>query len=210
MLTKEQKSEKRNLFLFIIGYFAVGYLLINWINQSRARYFDVSLPGEEAIPFIAFFIFGYVLVYLSVLFLYLILDDINDFRRAAVTYFAVTTVHYILFLLIPVKCDMRPDLSQMNGLSVYLTHFYYIIDKPQNCFPSLHMAYSVSAILASWRNHSYMRIVFTVMALLVGISVILVKQHYIMDVVAGALMAFIMYAVVIKTELIWSPLFKKS
>lgn len=210
MLTPREKKEKRALFLIVIGYFTAGYLLINWINLHRSHYFDVSLPGEENIPFIAFFIFGYILVYLSVFLLYFIIDDIEDFRRTAMAYLAVTTIHYILFLIFPVRCDMRPDLSGLEGISAGVTRFFYFIDKPQNCFPSLHMAYSVLAMLVSWRKHYCMRVIFAVMAVLVGISVILVKQHYIMDVIAGAAAALIIYAIVTKTEPIWSKLFKKS
>jgi len=204
MLSQSEKTEKRVLFVFVVGYFVGGYLLINWINQFRAHYFDVSFSFEWSIPFVPIFILGYALVYGTMILLYFVLDDMQDFRRTVVACVLTTTVHYILFLLIPVRCDLRPDLSMATGFGIGLTKFYYIIDKPYNLFPSLHVAYPMLATILSWRHHRIMRIVFAIMTLIIAASVILVKQHYVMDVVVGAIGAAVFYKLVTATEKKWS------
>lgn len=208
MLSLQAKREKRNWFFLIVGYFAGGYCLINWINQFRTQYYDVSFAFEKNIPFIPAFIFGYILVYFSMLLLYLILDDSDDFRRAVVAYLSLTTVHYIFFLLIPVKFMLRPDLTAVSGFGVDVTKFYYIIDMPYNCFPSLHVAYPTMAALVSWRHHRYASSMFVVMTIVIAASVVFVKQHYIMDVVAGAMTATVLYCIVMATEKKWKGLFR--
>jgi membrane-associated phospholipid phosphatase len=210
MLSPGEKKEKRNWFFFIVGYFAGGYLLINWINQFRTHYYDVSFSFEKSIPFIPALIFGYILVYFSMLLLYFLIDDIDDFRRAIIACLTVTTVHYIFFLALPVKYELRPDLTVATGFGVNVTRFYYIIDRPYNCFPSLHVAYPMIAALISWRHHRYSSGLFIVMAVIIAASVIFVKQHYIMDVAAGALTSIIVFKAVTLTEGWWLKLFRPS
>ena len=210
MLTQEQKKEKRSWFVFIVGYFIGGYLLLNWINQYQSHYYDVSVRFEYSIPFIPEFIFGYILVYFSALFLYFIIDDIADFRRTVVAYLLTTTIYYTLFLIFPVRCNLRPDLSNASGFSIDVTKFYYIIDKPYNLFPSLHVAYPTLATLLSWRHHRYASLALVMMTIIIILSVIFVKQHYISDVVVGAGVATILYRLVVLTERHWSKLFTPS
>lgn len=211
MFSKKEKIERRSWFVLAVGYFAAGYLAVNWISQFRSYYIDVSLPVDYSIPFIPVFIFGYTLVYLSMLLLYFTMKDMQEFRRAIITVLLVTTVHYIFFLLLPVKINFfRPDISTVGGFWIEATKFYYFIDKPYNCFPSLHVAYSTLAVMCSWRNHHLMRIIFLVMAVIVAISVVFVKQHYILDVVTGAMSGILLYLLTAATEKYWSPLFNSE
>lgn len=200
-MTKQERREKLNWFLFMVGYFTAGYLAINWFSQARTHFFDVSFAFEDAIPFIPEFIFGYLLVYLSVLMIYLIVDDMEDWRRGITAFIAATTLAYIFFLAFPVKMETRPEIWQVagNSLSAAVTRFYYYIDAPYNLFPSLHVTYPTLAFLVAWRNHRTMRWVFLAMAIAVAVSVVMVKQHYVADVVAGfanagACFAFGVYA----------------
>ena len=185
-MTKGEKREKRGWFLFMAGYFAVGYMLINRVSQSRSGFFDVSMSFEGDIPFAAIFIFGYLAVYLSVVTAYLVIDDMEEWMRTVRSFLIATTIAYILFLAFPVKMEMRPELTAGGGISEWATRLYFAIDLPYNCFPSLHVTYPVLATLIVWRTKPVMRWIFLAMATTVAISVILVKQHYIADVVAGA------------------------
>lgn len=199
-MTAEQLREKRNGFLFMVGYFTFGYLAINWFSQQRTFFLDLSFPFEHQIPFVPLFIFGYILVYFSVLLTYLILADWQDWRRAMTSFLLATSVAYLLFLLMPVRMTLRPDLSGMTGIASAVSRFYYLIDLPYNCFPSLHVTYPTLATLLAWRHHRIARWVFMAMAIIVAISVVLVKQHYVADVVAGFLNAGICFWVTVRCE----------
>ena len=201
-MTKQEKREKLNWFLFMIGYFTAGYLAINWFSQARFNFFDVSMGFESRIPFIPVFIFGYLLVYLSVVLIYLIIDDMEDWHRGVIAFLTATTLAYTIFLLFPVKMEARPEIWQVTGSSFSdaVTRFYYYIDAPYNLFPSLHVTYPTLATLVAWRNHKIMRWVFAAMALVVAVSVVMVKQHYIADVVAGFANAAVCFAFAIYAE----------
>lgn len=194
---KGESWHRFNWFIFMIGYFTFGYMSINWISSRRTAFFDVGFGWENDIPFVPAFIFGYILVYLSVLLVFLIIRDSDDWRRVVTAFMISTTLSYACFLTFPVAMTMRPDLSGLTGFSAAVTRYYYIIDLPYNCFPSLHVTYPTLATLVAWRNHNVMRWVFAAMAVVVAVSVVLVKQHYIADVVAGfANAAFCFWATV--------------
>ena len=104
-MTKMEKREKLNWFLFLIGYFTAGYLAINWFSQMRYNFFDVSFGFESSIPFVPAFIFGYLLVYLSVGLIYVIVDDMEDWHCGVMAFLISTTLAYIIFLAFPVRMD---------------------------------------------------------------------------------------------------------
>lgn len=209
-MTKTQRREKLNWFLLMVGYFTAGYLIINRISAGRAEFFDVGVPLDASIPFIPVFIFGYILVYLSVLLVYFIINDMDDWHRAVVAFFTASTIAYVFFLILPVRMALRPDVSSLSGFSEVVTRLYYVIDLPYNCFPSLHVTYPAMATLVAWRNHPRMRWIFAVMTLIVAVSVVLVKQHYIADVIGGFANGIFCFWLTVKFERRWAGWFRPS
>ena len=67
------------------------------------------------------------------------------------------------------------------------------MDPPYNCFPSLHVAHSFVSALTCLRLHRRLGGVALVAASLVGLSTLFTKQHYVVDVVAGAALAYAAY-----------------
>ena len=196
-------------FVLIVSYFIFGYMPLNWISQYRVRFFDVSLPFEQHIPFIPVFIFGYLLVYLSLVYTHYVINDIGSYRRAMVSFVLTITACYLFFIFFPVRAT-RPDLSNATGFCVEVTKFYYFIDKPYNLFPSLHVAYPMLGTLLTWRHHHIARIILALATVVTAVSVVLVKQHYIMDVIAGAVIATLSYKLATATERYWSGWFRLS
>ncbi len=176
-------------FIGMVSYFTFGYLAINRFSSGRGSFFDLSTPIDAAIPFVPAFVFGYLLVYTSVL-LFLIIERREDFYLAFLSFFLVTSIAYIIFLIAPVKMVNRPTLEGMSGFVAETTMACFSIDRPYNCFPSLHVTYAMLATLALWRNHRRLAWATLAMTLLVAASVLLVKQHVIADVIAGIINAF--------------------
>lgn len=193
-MTKEQLLTKRIYFILIIAYFVIGYFICGYFNLHRSYYFDVSLPFEKDIPFVPFFIIGYTSVYVCLFLLYLIIDDFAYFRKAMIFFLAVSTVHCIIFLLVPVKM-IRPDLTEATGIMNTLTNYYYWIDSPVNCFPSLHVSYPFAGTLILWNYKRAWGYVLALFTLFIAISVVLVKQHYIMDVVGAIFVTSILFLI---------------
>ncbi len=185
-MTPEQLTKKRIWFIVLIAYFLVGYFACGHFNMNRSHYFDVGLSFENNIPFMPAFILGYTSVYIALLFIYILIDDYAVFSRAVRLFLIVPTVFYILFLVIPVKM-VRPDLTATDGIMNRMTYYYYLIDNPVNCFPSLHVAYPMLGAIVLWNYKRRWAYLLAVLTVVISVSVILVKQHYIMDVVGAVI-----------------------
>lgn len=184
-MTLSFKAYKRIWFPAAVTYFAAGYLLCNRLNSYRLNYFDVGYSFEAATPFIPYFIFAYILVYLSMIGLYFLIDEESQFKLAIKSFFALTTLHYLIFILVPVKMTLRPFLPVSDDLINHLVKFFYWLDLPYNCFPSLHVAYAFLSALILWDYKRKWAYVYLLITIVVSVSVVLLKQHYLLDVLAA-------------------------
>lgn len=172
--------------ILLVTFYTVGYLGINWINDYRAHYYNVSLWFEKDIPFVPAAIIGYSLVFLLVAILFLIIDNMTDFWDMCLRFFNMSLLCFIIFLIFPVRMDLRPEVSMAaNNWINELVCFYFWIDHPYNLFPSMHLSASFFAAFYCMRKGRIIGSITMIMAIIVGISVVLLKQHYIMDVAAG-------------------------
>ena len=64
-------------------------------------------------------------------------------------------------------------------------------------------------MLVFWKDYKVMRWIFAAIAIIVGVSVLLIKQHYIIDVIAGIANAVFFFWLTVKLEPKWSRLFVK-
>jgi membrane-associated phospholipid phosphatase len=71
----------------------------------------------------------------------------------------------------------------------------YSADPPYNCFPSLHVAHSVLSALVCYRVHRRVGVLAIGCASLIALSTLFTKQHYVLDVVAGAFMGCVAHAI---------------
>lgn len=119
-------------------------------------------------------------------------------RRTVWAYLSVWLVSYACFLLLPTFAP-RPDEVPGNGFAVWGLRGLYGADPPFNCFPSLHVAHSFVSALACHRVHRALGLVALSCASLVALSTLFTRQHYVVDVVAGILLALVAYAVFLRT-----------
>ena len=177
--------------LFIVAFYTVGYLVINRLNDYRSHYFDVSFWFEKDIPFVPAMILGYSLVFVLVAILYLIVDNMPDFWDVCIRFFNMSLLCFIIFLIFPVRMDFRPEVSlAATGWINELVRFYFWIDHPNNLFPSMHLSGSFFSAFYCMRRGRIIGWIAMIMAIIVGVSVVLLKQHYILDVVAGFAVAW--------------------
>ena len=165
--------------------FTGTYLPINLFSVGRAAH-QLWLPGEARIPLVPEFEFLYVLTYVLPLGLVAWLPDTRAFRRTGLAFTLTLAVAYATYLLFPVYLE-RPVL-EVGSLATYLLSLEYH-DPSYNHFPSLHVAISWLVYLAC-RDAVRLRGVFLVLVIGISISTVFVKQHYAVDVLAGALLAW--------------------
>lgn len=159
------------------------------LNHGPAVW-DLRTPLDAALPVVPPFVIPYVsldpLVYLTLVVFLLFRTRI--FQSAGLSMLAAFLVSYLFYLFFQTEV-MRPTLTGTD-LFTRMIRDVYAGDNPFNDFPSLHT--SVSTILAlHWlRFDRRAGIVACIWAALIVASTVLIKQHYVADVVSGLALAF--------------------
>jgi membrane-associated phospholipid phosphatase len=141
-------------------------------------------------------VYGAAYVFLIVLPV-LVVRQRAHIRRMYLAYVSVWITAYAGFLLLPTVAP-RPATVAGEGFAVWGLRFLYAADPPNNCFPSLHVAHSFVSALSCHRVHRGLGVGAALCALLVAVSTVLAKQHYILDIAAGVLLASLAYLVVLR------------
>lgn len=124
----------------------------------------------------------------------------------------LSTLCFLIFILMPIKIDTRDGLDLGSGLVLTLYEILYSADPPYNSWPSLHVSHSIflSWVLVRWikKGEGLIKIPFKMnknklireylipfliwsLSILISISTLTTKQHYFFDFVTGLLIAAI-------------------
>ncbi len=190
-----RQASKQNIIIVlllmgIISLWACGYFFLNYLAHHRESYL-FSFDMVHHLPFVTDFSLFYLTVFPLFMLPFLLYPSYRYFKLTAYSYMMVMIVCFFVFLFLPVTMD-RPSFEVTNFSSWALGLVYYF-DSPNNCFPSLHAAMSMIAALCMWRINRFIGIVSIGLALLIGISAVLVKQHYVLDILAGYIVSMTVY-----------------
>lgn len=172
--------------------------ILYWIalNLSLERhYLNFHFGLESMIPVIPIFSIVYISVYALYFMPFLFANDEKILDHIIKSYYIVLAISMFIFIAIPV---INPLYNQ-GGSSFFLFNFIKDIDKPYNNFPSLHISLSFLALF-------FLKRVFDAKTMIkmylwfgfVAISVLVIKQHSIMDVLGGMFLGFWSYYAVFK------------
>ena len=173
------------------------YFFTKLITENRVHY-DLSLPIDEAIPFVPFFILFYILSYAQWFFSYVY--HAHSGKESCFKILTSDIISNILcmicFLALPTSI-VRPTVEN-NSIWHILTNMIYRLDTPVNLFPSMHCMSSWLCFKGSLlmkkapRWYSWVQLVFT---FFVFASTVFVKQHFFIDIIAGVLFVEIGWAI---------------
>ncbi len=166
------------------GVFCATYLPINVYSVGRKAHV-LFLPGEDAIPFVPAMEYLYVLGYLLPIVAVFKLPDTQRLLRMLRAFAITLTVAYTTYLVFPVYFE-RPVLH-VDSVATFLLSLEYL-DKSYNHFPSLHVALSWLTYLGC-RDQPGCRGWLLAVVIGIAISTVFVKQHYVVDVVYGVVLA---------------------
>lgn len=175
-------------------YFAIGHMTREWPT------FVPEIAVDRALPLRPSWMLVYGSLYVFAFFMPLLVVRQQELlRRALRAFLAVMLVSYLGFLLFPTAAP-RPAEVPGDGFWAWSLRLAYGIDPPHGCFPSLHVAYSCVSALACWRVHRGVGAAAALWAALIGVSTLYTKQHYLVDVLAGALVAYAAYLLFLRTH----------
>lgn len=166
------------------------------IIMGKAKHFDLTTAADNAIPFVP----AWATVYLGC-FLFWAINYIMITHRTKEEWFQFAAGDYlsriicgIFFVLLPTT-NIRPEVTG-NSFPEILVHFVYSMDAPTNLFPSIHCLVSWMCFIGI-RGRKYVpkwyQIFSCLFAIAVFASTLFTKQHYIIDVIVGAILAEMCY-----------------
>lgn len=136
-----------------------------------------------------------VFVYLTAYWIFLIgafgvktPDDSWRFIKGGLLICSISSLcHYF----IPVALS-RPELTGAT-FSEWALGLVYAGDNPTNCFPSMHCAMSLFGALHIWKRNRNAGFIAFALVVEIGISTMLVRQHFFCDTIAGYAIAVFAY-----------------
>ena len=173
-------------------FFIVSYFLLVQRVVSVGVFHSLLIPGEEKIPFLPWTFFIYCLVYIVPVMAFLFLKTRESLIASVRAFFAAIAIHIVVWFFYPVEYTLRPAILplQPQPLMHWIDFLFRLDNPPVNCFPSLHVTYAFLTYFAIRTYRPKFAPYFLVLAILISLSTLTFKQHFVVDVVAGFLVAW--------------------
>lgn len=176
-------------------------------QHVTTEYHVIQTTFDEYIPFIEYFIIPYLLwfVFIAVVMLYFFFTDVDGFYKLAKIMFTGMTIFLIISTIFPNGQDLRPMVFERDNIFVDMVRMVYRMDTCTNVFPSLHVFNSVCACIAiheskALKKHRTVCQAAYLLAGLIILATMFLKQHSVLDVMAASFMAYALYQFVYAKE----------
>ena len=180
--------------LLLSGVLIVGaYQFYFWCQRNHffePREFNVSV--DRWIPYQPSWVWIYSLLYYpALLAVNLAAKTGEQFTHVAVSYLLLLALQAICFLLFPVSTpaiwrNFNTGGNQAERFLLLVQRF----DKPTNSFPSMHTSVAMLTALHLYPEYGGWVMLFPT---LIGLSCLFTKQHYLIDVPAGAGLGWLVF-----------------
>lgn len=165
------------------------YYPLNAFTVGRPTFVPMTAL-DAALPFIPHFVFAYISIYYICVVPAFLFRSQWILRRSIVAFTTMSVISFAVFLIVPVEMVLRPPLSGGDDFPTWLLAMIYAVDEPFNCCPSLHVGLALmGAFTISCVDDSFGKVAW-VDALLVCFATLFIKQHYILDIVVGFVVAY--------------------
>lgn len=192
----------RTILILIIPLISIIYSVSN-IYKPNLHILRTFIDG--LIPFNKYFVipYGYWFVYLYGALLYFAVVNGKHFIRLLMSMVSGMFICYIIFFLFPTTVP-RPAING-NGVFDILMAWVYALDKPYNCFPSIHVlnAFLVTLFLCKYHHEKAIRMFAVVSYIMITLSTLFIYQHYVLDAISATLLGMTMY-LLYTNDYIWS------
>ena len=189
--------------LDLIWFIMIPIINVNYILASilAKKGHDLTIGLDNIIPFNSIFIIPYVYWYLYIVigFIFILVNSRKDYIRVFISFFIGMSVCYIVYYLYPTEIS-RPTIINSNILN-YLVNIIYSLDRPVNCFPSLHVLTTYFIMRYTKYKNSKKKFYYTeIVGVLIIISTLFIKQHFIADVISAIVLAEVIILLVRKID----------
>ncbi|WP_087161798.1 phosphatase PAP2 family protein [Lachnoclostridium sp. An169] len=203
--TEWMKKYKHAWVLLYIFIYMPWFLYLE--KHVTTDYHVIQTRLDQYIPFIEYFIVPYLLwfVFIAGAVLYFFFTDVPGYYKLTKFMFTGMTIFLIISTLFPNGQDLRPVVFERDNIFVDMVRMLYRADTSTNVFPSLHVFNSLSVCVAVYesselKKHKYISCGVYLLAALIILATMFLKQHSILDVIGAFLMAYVLYQFVYAPE----------
>ena len=185
--------------LFYLSFFA----LLERTIQTPDLWVHCQL--DDLIPFCKYAIVPYILWFPWIpftLFYLLYKAPREDFWRLCIPLFTGMTMTLLFYAIVPNGLALRPKYVPGTDIFAQLVRMIYRSDTPMNVCPSIHVFNSVTLALAyhhcarlRGRKWLWVRVSADLLCVSIILSTMLLKQHSVIDVMGGIILALTLDAV---------------
>lgn len=177
----------------LIGYEATG--LFYRVEGDLAAAVQTAIPDAAAVYFVAVYMFGYGLVLVAPIVLYLFAESLRPLK----TLLAAYTINYAVGIAVYVVVIAHgPRIASDSSKGIIQEAFPYFtlltgqVNSPTNVFPSLHTSMSVTVLALAVLTRDQFPRWLTIAAALtpsIVVATVYLGIHWLIDVLAGVVLA---------------------
>ncbi len=181
-----------HLFISVFLIFGV-YQFYFWCQRQSLRpVVKFSTKLDDLFPFWPVWAWVYSFIYYpAIIYLNWVVGSARHYNHLAMSFFILLFMQMAFFLLFPVETPVEwREHSQGPGPSRRFLRLVQSFDKPSNCFPSMHVSVATLTALHAYAHLGPWAFAFPV---LIAISCVFTKQHYIVDLPFGAVLGWVAF-----------------
>jgi membrane-associated phospholipid phosphatase len=177
------------LSLLVGAWFELIYGGADWLTSRHDFRVRVHLGAELDMPFVPAAVLGYLSIYCLFAMPVFVLRTSRELCALAAMLVVVILCAGIGFLLVPAEAAF-PPAGEM-GRWAPLVRFAKTVALTNNFIPSLHVALSVALVVVFARRAGPLgKALLTLWGSVIALSTPLLHQHYLLDVVTGAVLGW--------------------
>ena len=201
---------KHGLLLIYFLFYMPWFAFLNSFTPIRNNPIVMYCPIDDLIPFCEFFVIPYFLwfAYIALGHVYLFIVSRNEFVRMCIFLYTGMTVCLIIYTLFPNCQQLRIDYNQLGRSNILISAIETLqnTDTPYNVFPSIHCLNSIGMHIAIAKSKflgKYRKPVVIssfILAVLIVLSTVFVKQHSILDMLGAFALSVPLYFLAYKPK----------
>ena len=185
------------------------YLVIFWIEERviTTHYIVSYMPMDDRIPFISWFVIPYFLWYPLMIGAgtYLFFADPGVFKKFMLYIGIGLLIIVLIYALVPNGQNLRVKHFEKDNFFTDMVKWVYGRDTNTNVCPSIHVVSTLGAMFAFLEckklHKWWFQTLNIVLAVLICLSTVFIKQHSILDVIIGVPLSVVYYFLFFK----WVP-----
>jgi membrane-associated phospholipid phosphatase len=170
-----------------------------YLASNHNPVFEPQLLGmtwvDRVIPFLPRSVWIYTSEYIFFLIVYINCRDMINLNKYLYAFVALQLISVTIFFFWPTTYprDLFPLPDHLDPLTSYVFNSLRQTDMPTNCCPSLHVSSVFLSVFIFLDDQRKKFPLFFLWGIAISVSTLTTKQHYLVDVIAGFLLATLLY-----------------